>query len=486
MIKSGILAIDIGTSSIRASLYVKTEGIKYNFSQKHTLKKEFDVLSLWKEVFQLMKQFLATIQDEIFIEAIGVSSFLGWVVVNKNGNPVRNAWSWMAYGESEELTLIKQKVNFNMNEIIGRELNGQLGVFYWGKTIKQQNEEVVVLSIKDFINYKLTDIFMMDRSHASYSGLYSIVKNYWDSDLFKTYDLPCSIVPKLGNGDETVGQVNQSIQSQIKGMTSDTLVILSGPDGTLAMLGSGGYKKNSNIEVLGTTNVFFHITDSVDTKETVENGLIKNTHLLPGLYCVGGPTGMTGGMLEWIMKNMNWDYGNSDYINMIDNWNYLKAAESGLYIYPNLTGSRAPDWNPNARGTIVGLDPSHSFKEIFKGTVEGIAFNTKRIIQRTEALVGPINSIIAIGGGTKNKKMIETRVSITGVPFYLPQEREASTIGVFLLASINIEWFKNAEEAINNLNPIENIIDTTENEKEKYLQFYTEYEDRSDKIDELY
>ncbi|MCS0543422.1 FGGY family carbohydrate kinase, partial [Aeromonas veronii] len=190
----------------------------------------------------------------------------------------------------------KAKAEFdnNVNEIIGRKLNEQLGVFYWGKRIRDINEEVVFISIKDFINFKLTNTFRMDRSHASYTGLYSISEGNWDTNLFKAFNLPLSVAPELGYGNEVIGNVSQDIQSQLY-LSSNTKVILGGPDGTLAILGGGGFQSGSTIEVMGTTDVIFHVLDSANTKDTVTSGLVHNSHLLPGLHCIGGPTGMTGG-----------------------------------------------------------------------------------------------------------------------------------------------------------------------------------------------
>lgn len=484
MQKRGTLALDVGTSSIRASLYVKDEGMKCTFSEKHYLEERFYIEELWKNIFQLIKKMTRSL-DDVSIEVIGVSAFLGWVIVNKNGEPIDKAWSWMSYGDKRELKKAQEIFDEDIHVIIGRELTEQLGVFYWGKNIRTLNEDAIILSVKDFINYKLTNSFMMDRSHASYTGLYSIKESDWDFNLFKAFDLPFSAVPRLGYGNEIVGNVSRRIQSQL-GLSEDTKVILGGPDGTLAILGSGGFKSGCSIEVMGTTDVFFHVIDSADTKAVVQNGLVQNSHILPGLFCVGGPTGMTGGTLDWLMRKKNWNYDHKDFRNMVNNWKELKAAESGLFIISALTGARVPDWNPHTRGTIVGLNPSHNFEEIFKATLEGISFNTKRIINKIQSVVGAIHSIIAIGGGAKNHEFIQTRASIAGRSILIPKEIEASTFGILALASVAIDWYETIEEAVSRLNPIKYVIEPNDEDIKKYYKLCEQYDKLVKMMNEWY
>jgi len=473
MKKSGILALDVGTSSIRASIYIKDEGMKHSLAMKHHLEERFIIDDLWATIAQLIKRVTGSI-DDIFIEAIGVSSFLGWVIVNQNGEPLEKAWSWMAYGDQAELKKAKQQSGNSINEIIGRKLNEQLGVFYWGKIIRDLNDDAVILSVKDFINYKLTNIFMMDQSHASYSGLYSVAERRWDTNLFKEFDLPFTAAPALGYGHEVIGTVSCEIQSYLN-VSSDTKVILGGPDGTLAILGGGGYQADCTVEVMGTTDVIFHVLDSTNTKDAVANGLVHNSHILPGLQCIGGPTGMTGGALEWLMRKKAWDYDHLGFKNMVKNWQDLKAAESGLFILSSLTGARVPDWNPQMRGTIVGLKPEHDFEEIYKATFEGIAFNTKRIINKIESLVGPVQALTAIGGGAKNMDFLQTRATIAGAMIVIPKEIEASTIGVLALAGFSLKWYHTMEEALSRLNPTEKVIEPSVIEMENYSNLYEKY-----------
>lgn len=485
MKKNGILALDIGTSSIRASIYIKDEGIKHTLSMKQDLTERFYIQDLWDNVCHLIRTINRSLVD-IHIDVMGVSAFLGWVIVNKNGEPVEKAWSWMSYGDHEELNMAKKRFPGNdVKNIIGRELNEQLGVLNWGKTIRSLTKDVILLSVKDFINYKLTHIFMMDRSHASYTGLYSIEENNWDSNLLKEFHLPNLILPELGYGSEIVGNIIRNIQSELD-LSSDTKVILGGPDGTLAILGGGGFKPGSSVEVMGTTDVFFHVIDEICTKEVVANGLVQNSFVLPGLFCVGGPTGMTGGALEWLMRKKNWGYEHHDFIKMIEDWEEIKASESGLFTIPELTGARVPDWNPKMRGTVVGLNPTHNFEQVFKATLEGIAFHTKRMKIKIESLTGTINSITAIGGGAKNEKFIQTRASVAGCCMEIPKEVEASTFGVLALASLNTNWYSTVEEAISHLNPITSMIEPKVTDVKKYHPLYERYTQLVDVINDWY
>lgn len=468
----GLLAVDIGTSSIRVTICTKNEGIKGRYTLKQEVNARFPIDTVWDSVSGLIREGMKLCSD-IQIEAIGISAFLGWVVIDENGTPVDQAWSWSASGDSNEVGRYMVRLPEAAPRLIGRAVNEELGVFKWGKTLRTR-QKTTVLSIKDYFNYKLTGVLKMDRAHASYTGLFSIRRRAWEMGLIKTYDLPESSVPPLGDGNEEVGLVLAEVATEL-GLPENVRVALCGPDGTLAILGGGGWKTGQTVEVMGTTDVCFHVTEHVEDVALVSSGLIQNCHVIPGLYAVGGPTGMTGGAIAWLMKQMNWTFECDGYRNMLHHWEKSIPAAEGLFVIPSLTGARVPDWNPFICGTIVGLRPSHTKADIFKATVEGIAFGTRRILERLERFVVNDSVLVAIGGGSKNEKFLQTRSAVSGRTIRTVRELEASTVGVFALAGVLVNWFDHVGDAISELNPIEHEVSAKNTTQAMYADLYGEY-----------
>lgn len=472
--KPGLLAIDIGTSSIRVTICTKNEGIKGRYVLKHEVNSRFSIDALWEKVAGLIRDAMNSCSDTQ-IEAIGICAFLGWVAIDENGSPVDQAWSWNESGDANEVKHYAARLSEETPYWIGRAINEELGVFKWGGVLRANGKKTTILSVKDYFNYRLTGVLKMDRAHASYTGLFSIQDREWDERLIDCFDLPKSSIPPLGEGCERVGIVLDEVAVEL-GLSENVTVALSGPDGTMAILGGGGWGIGKTIEVMGTTDVFFYVTEYIEDETLVSSGLIQNCHVVPGLYVVGGPTGVTGGMMSWLMKQLNWTFESDELKQMLEKWDNLTPAADGLYVVPSLTGSRVPDWNPLIRGTIVGLQPSHTKAELFKATVEGVAFGTRRIVERLENYVDSISDIIAIGGGSREVNFLQTRSNVLGRPIIRLQEPEASTIGVLALTGVLVGWYANVGDAVNKLNPVAGKILPQRRAQSIYEDLYNEYE----------
>lgn len=471
--KSGLLALDIGTSSVRITVFEKDKGIQDRYTITHKIAARFSIEELWIDVKTLISKAVRS-NPGITFNAIGISAFLGWVVIDHKGLPVEEAWSWMADGDLKEVEKYTAKLPRNTEERIGRNVNEELGVFRWGCCLRNSSETRILLSVKDYINYKLTGNIKMDRTHASYTGLFSIKTRDWESALLDTFNIPKCSLPVLGDGIDEAGIVKNDIATEL-GIDEKIKVILSGPDGTLAMLGGGGSSKGKTVEVMGTTDVLFHICDYIADPSLITKGIVQNCYIIPGLYAIGGPTGMTGGTLTWLMDKWNWSFQSSEYENMLQTWEKRKPAINGVFIIPFLTGARVPDWNQSMRFTVVGLNNSHNLADIFKATVEGIAFSSRRILERLSPFVKDLNSFIAIGGGSREGKLLKTRAAASGKTIQLPYEREASTVGVFALSATLLNWFINIEDAVKSMNPIVSEIIPEQNILNSYSESFKRF-----------
>ncbi|WP_243299304.1 xylulokinase [Bacillus litorisediminis] len=471
---SGIIALDIGTSSIRVTVFEKNSGIKARFTTTQQIGERFSIEKLWTHVEGLIKQAVQA-HPAIDIEAIGISAFLGWVIVDDCGSPVEDAWSWMSKANKKEYEKYAPKIPAEAPGWMGRSINDELGVFRWGDSLRVAGENRKLLSVKDYLNFKLTGCMRMDRAHASYTGLCSIRDREWEPRLLEVFEIPREAVPILGDGINEVGTLLESVANKL-GISKNVKVPLSGPDGTLAMLGGGGTRSGKTIEVMGTTDVLFHIGAYIEDPELLSSGLIQNCHILPNLYATGGPTGMTGGALSWLMKEWSWTFESQPYKEMLLNWNDIHPASTKLFVIPTLTGARVPDWNPSVRGSFVGIQASHTSADIFKATVEGFAFMTRRILDRLSPFIENKNHFVAIGGGTKEKRFLQTRADASGKTIQLPYEAEASTVGVFALTAYLIKWYETVEMAVADYNPIAKEIIPVQAQVEKYQESFAEYD----------
>src|SRR5262249_58206025 len=79
------------------------------------------------------------------------------------------------------------------------------------------------------------------------------------------------------------------------------------------------------------------------------------------------------------------------------------AGAQGLLWAPYLMGERTPHLDPNARGALVGITPSHHREHIVRAILEGVAFSLKDSFSIFEEMKVPVKQIRLGEGGARSR-----------------------------------------------------------------------------------
>ena len=111
---------------------------------------------------------------------------------------------------------------------------------------------------------------------------------------------------------------------------------------------------------------------------------------------------------------------------------------------PALTGLGAPYWNPNARGTIVGLTRDTKREDIVKAALESLSYQTYELIECMEKDSNiKISEIKVDGGMIENKSFLQSLSDITQINIIRPKNIETTSLGAAYLAGIQAGIIKN-------------------------------------------
>jgi len=119
----------------------------------------------------------------------------------------------------------------------------------------------------------------------------------------------------------------------------------------------------------------------------------------------------------------------------------------GVYFVPAFAGLGAPYWDPEARGTIVGLTRGTTSAHIARAAIESIAYQTVDVLKAMEADAGlPIKELRVDGGATANNLLMQFQADLLGCKVIRPQIVETTALGAAYLAGLAVGYWKNAEE----------------------------------------
>ena len=120
---------------------------------------------------------------------------------------------------------------------------------------------------------------------------------------------------------------------------------------------------------------------------------------------------------------------------------------AGVTIVPAFTGLGAPDWDPYARGAILGLTRGTSRGHLARAALEAIALSSTELLQAINAdLPEPIAELRVDGGAARNDLLMQMQADFLGIPVVRPLLTETTALGAAYLAGLGVGIWQTAEE----------------------------------------
>jgi glycerol kinase len=123
------------------------------------------------------------------------------------------------------------------------------------------------------------------------------------------------------------------------------------------------------------------------------------------------------------------------------------AGNDGVYFVPALVGLGAPDWEPNARGTIVGITRGTTRAHFARAALEAMAYATYDVLGNMREQGGvPFDRLRVDGGATANDWLMQFQADVLGVPVERPDIVETTALGAAGLAGLAAGLWANGDE----------------------------------------
>ena len=153
------------------------------------------------------------------------------------------------------------------------------------------------------------------------------------------------------------------------------------------------------------------------------------------VYALEGAVFVTGAAVQWLRDGLG-IIGSAPEIEGLAG---LVPDTGGVVFVPALTGLGAPDWDPDARGTIIGITRGTTRAHLARATLEAIAFEVRDVV---DAMVRPgagartIEELSVDGGASGNGLLCQLQADQLAVPVRRPQITETTGLGAAFLAGL--------------------------------------------------
>ena len=436
-----ILAVDNGSSSVRAALF---DGTGREASEIVKVKRSFQTGSNGESELNPLAAIGQTQNaiDRVFLEprdksvhsvhSVHFVSFCAFwhslCGLDSNSEPTTPILGWADTRARDYSTMLKQ--NFDENETHKRTGAHFHSSFWPAKLLWVREEQPDVwerttrwMSFSDLCQLKLFGDARTSISMASATGIFDQAKCGWDEELLNFIGLDASKMPEIATSKTVIRPSQEALERWPQLRHAEILPAIG--DGAADTLGAGCTKLGAAVLMIGTSASMRMMYEGESPRALPEG--LWSYRLDEQRIVVGGALSDGGNLISMLRKKFGVK-GN------IVNELRTRKHDQRLRVEPFFFGERSTGYREDAKGGISGLEARHDGIDVILSAMHAIAARLADIAERLEK-IAPIRSIQASGGTLREypiwREIIEAKL---GRPIMPSNTRESSLKGTVLRA----------------------------------------------------
>ncbi len=303
-----------------------------------------------------------------------------------------------------------------------------------------RNGRLLAGTIDTWLIWKLTGgrVHATDPTNASRTLLYDINRLRWSKELCDLFGVPIEVLPEVR---PSAGDFGRTVTSyfgkaiQITGVAGDQQAALFGQ----GCFGAGQAKNTYG------TGAFLLLNTGKKIPRAGEGLLATVACDETGgvAYALEASIFIAGAAIQWLRDGLGilFNAAESERLAM------SLQSNDGVYFVPALVGLGAPNWEPRARGTIVGLTRGSSRAHLTRAALESMAYGTAEMLQvMAKRARVKFASLRVDGGAAANNWLMQFQADVLGIPVERPDLIETTALGAAGLAGIAGGVWRDATE----------------------------------------
>ncbi len=454
-----ILAVDQGTTGTTVMVVAQDGrilGRSYSEFTQHFPRPgwvEHDALEIWEVTRAVARGALALAGAEARIEGIGIANQRETVVVWDRGTlePVHRAIVW----QDRRTAGICKELRDAGREGEVRERTGLLLDPYFTGTkltwlfrshpeLRSRAEagELAAGTVDSWLLACLTGgaVHATEHTNASRTLLYNLTSKGWDPEMISLLEVPERVLPTLFPSSGTPGIAlgeALGVEAPVAGMAGDQQA---------ALFGQGCWAPGLAKNTYGTGAFLLLHTGGAPVASRA--GLL--TTMACGergepAYALEGSVFIAGAAIQWLRDGLG-ILGSAAESEALAR---SLTSNDGVYFVPAFVGLGAPHWDPEARGTLVGLTRGSGRAHLARAALEAMAYATSDVLQAMEGDSGIATRELRVdGGAAQNDWLMGFQADLLGIPVRRPSLVETTALGAAGLAGLAVGVWRDGPELL--------------------------------------
>jgi gluconokinase len=413
-----VLAIDIGTSSVRSALldgkgWVKRQSrASEKYRVRHSAERgaELDPRVLLRAARKCLSQTRRLTKRPI--TAVAGSGFWHSLLgLDHDGQPLTPIFTWADARCAEDAARLREKLD---EREIQQRTGCMLRASFWPakllwlrRTQRPLFRRVIRwVSPAEWIFEQIFDVRACSHSMASGTGLYNFARRDWDEGLLKICGLTRSQLNVLRDDVQADGV---SVFSAIG-------------DGAASNLGSGASSQGIVAINVGTSAA----VRSIPSRDSPPPFGLFRFVVDQKRSLLGGAVSNAGNLRAWCLRELRLP---NDERSLEKILRRPSAASLALTILPFWVSERAPTWPEHLDGVIHGLIQTSSAADLLHAATAAVCHRLAEILNQLENAIGRAKRVVVSGGIQQSPASLQILADSLGRDLDVCADQEASLRG---------------------------------------------------------
>ena len=450
-----VLVIDLGTSSVRAMLYDANARAVQDFIARRSYQADtnesgqavFDARKMFNAFCAVLDELVAKVDFEI--AAVAASSLAYNVLaLDEHDEPLTPAY---LYSDTQNARAVEQlRAQYDWTLLYART-GCPLHTSYLPARLawlRETQPEIFSraahwVSLHEYFLLKLFGRARLSHSFAAWSGMLNHATLDWDEQILNLVGVARAQMTTPGSAYLGLTGLRGEYASRWRALSEIAWLPALG-DGALANLGSGCADETRVAITVGTSGAMRVVMDAQKAMQTLPRGLwLYRVDETDGL--VGGSLNNGGNVFAYYARTLQLPA----HAELERALSLLEPDAHGLTLLPFFAGERSPGYRGDARAAVTGWSLSTTPVELWRATLEAMAYRFAEIYDLLRAtiaareMIAPREMIASGAALIQSRAWVQILADVLGVPVTVSGEAEASACGAALVALRELGVIKN-------------------------------------------
>lgn len=498
-----IAGLDIGTTGCKCTVFDGEGRFLDKAYQEYPVKRvagghEIDITAVMDGVYATIRKMAENYPD---ITGIGVTSFgETFVCTDEEGIPLYPAMLYTDPHGREECRKLTERLGTKyIAHITGVHPHEMYSIskLMW---LKEHHPVVYaatkhVFLMEDYVVFHLTGAAQIDYSLAARTMAFDIRSLCWAPEIFEAAEIDMRLMSKPVPSGTGAGCITEQAEKNT-GLARNTQVVSVGHDQVAAAVGAGVFDASIAVDGAGTVECLTPIYDNCPDIDTMFDGYFSVVpYVIPGKYVAYAFSYTGGALIQWCVDTLAGkekelakekgisvnEYLEQEYFRQAgEKSGGINLAEgleepSDLLVLPHFAGAATPYMDTGSKGAILGLTVSTTVAQLYRGCMEGVAYEMVLNKRALECSGIAFTRLHAAGGGARSRVWMQMKADMLNLPVVALKTADAGTVGSAMLTGVAIGIFSDLRDAAAHMVEEEECYVPRAEMHEKYMKIYERY-----------